>query len=217
MGSSLCRLYLVTPPILDPVTFVTPLSKALDVGGVAYVQLRLKPADKTMIYHACDVLRPVVQERNVAFIVNDHAQIAAQAGCDGVHIGQQDDSYAQARSWVGEKSIVGVTCHDDYHLAVNMATMGANYVAFGAFFFTTTKLSRTRPSLELLSWWQSSMSTPCVAIGGIKPENCAALVRRGAPLLAVMSGIWNHPTGPAEAVHAFNDVIRAESERMDVP
>jgi thiamine-phosphate pyrophosphorylase len=175
---------------------------------VASVQLRLKDVDDDAIRRACDVLRPVVQEREVAFIVNDRPDIAAECGADGVHVGQQDAAYHDARRMVGDDAIVGVTCHNSRHLAMTAAEAGADYVAFGAFFGSATKEPRFRAEPELLRWWAEVMTVPCVAIGGITVENAKVLVEAGADFLAVISGVWDHPDGPAAAVRAFNRVMR---------
>jgi thiamine-phosphate pyrophosphorylase len=202
-----CRLYLVTPPSFDPPRFRDALTQALDAGDVACVQLRLKDAADDDIKRACDILQPVAQRRGAAFLLNDRPDLAAQAGCDGVHVGQQDAPYDEARRLLGADRIVGVTCHDSRHLAVDAAEAGADYVAFGAFFPTTTKPSRYRPSLELLAWWGEIMTVPSVAIGGITPQNCAPLVAAGADFLAVVSAVWDHPEGPGAAVRDFNRAI----------
>jgi len=201
------RLYLVTPAALDPTVFRDQLAAALDAGDVAAVQLRLKDVDDDAIRRACDALRPVAQERDVAFILNDRPDLAAATGCDGVHVGQQDTPYAQARALMGADRIVGVTCHASRDLAMEAAEAGADYVAFGAFFPTTTKVSGHRADLEILEWWSEIMTVPCVAIGGITPQNCGPLVAAGADFLAVVSAIWNAPEGPAAAVQAFERAI----------
>jgi thiamine-phosphate pyrophosphorylase len=139
----------------------------------------------------------------VAVIMNDRPDLAARLGCDGVHIGQQDAPYAQARKAVGPDRMVGVTCHDSRHLAMEAAEQGADYVAFGAFFATHTKDAIARAELELLTVWQETMTTPCVAIGGITPDNCRPVVAAGADFLAVSAGVWAWPEGPAAAVRAF--------------
>src|SRR5690349_10375756 len=169
---SSCRLYLVSPPHLSAKNFIIPLREALDGGDVASFQLRLKHVDDDAIRRAADLLRPIVQAAGVAFILNDRPDLATELGCDGVHVGQEDAPYAEARRLMGPDRIVGVTCHDSRHLAMEAAEAGADYVAFGAFYPTTTKPSRYRPEPDLLAWWSEVMTVPSVAIGGITPENC---------------------------------------------
>ena len=145
----------------------------------------------------------------MALILNDDPDLAARLDCDGVHVGQSDASYAEARRRVGRDRIVGVTCHDSRHLAMEAAEQGADYVAFGAFFPTSTKDAPTRAEPEVLSVWQETMETPCVAIGGITPENARGLAAAGADFLAVSAGVWSHPAGAAAAVKALNAAIAA--------
>lgn len=202
-----CRLYLITPERLVPEAFAEVLAQALDGGDVACVQLRLKGVDDDAVRAAAQILAPVAQARNVAFLMNDRPDLAAETGCDGVHVGQQDTAYAEARAIVGEDAIVGVTCHDSRHLAMVAAEQGADYVAFGAFYPTATKDAIGHPDIDILSWWSEMMTVPSVAIGGITPANCPPLVRAGTDFIAVLSAVWNHVQGPAEAVKAFNRVI----------
>ena len=204
-----CRLYLVTPAALDPLVFKDELARALDGGDVACVQLRLKDVNDDVMRRACDILRPVATAREVAFLLNDRPDLAAACDCDGVHIGQQDAPYAEARRLMGPDRIVGVTCHDSRHLALVAAEAGADYVAFGAFYPTKTKPSNYRPQPELLEWWGDVMTVPSVAIGGITPENCVPLVQAGADFIAVVSAVWECPEGPGAAVAAFNRAIAA--------
>ncbi len=207
-----CRLYLVTPPAFDPDEFRHTLEAALGGGDVACLQLRLKGTGDDDVRRAARALMPLCHAQDVAFIVNDRPDLAAELGADGVHIGQDDADYASARGAVGSAAIVGVTCHDSKHLAYEAAERGADYVAFGAFFPTATKEPKTRADVELLRDWSMSMTVPCVAIGGITVENCAPLVAAGADFLAVVNGVWGFPAGPAAAVAAFNEIfIRAQS------
>ena len=202
-----CRLYLVTPPALQPEQFIAPLEAALGAGDVASFQLRLKDVSDADIVHAGRVLKPIVQRAGAALIVNDRPDLAVAIGADGVHIGQEDASYAEARAALGKERIVGVTCHNSRHLAIEAAEAGADYVAFGAFFSTVTKQPKTRCDVELLQWWAEMMVVPSVAIGGITVENCRPLIEAGVDFLAVSSGVWNFPEGPAAAVRAFNTLF----------
>ena len=204
-----CRLYLITPPALEPAHFAPLLESALDGGDVACVQLRLKDASDAQWRAAIAKLMPLVQARKVAFIINDHPALAAEMGADGCHVGQDDMPYAQARQTVGKNAIVGVTCHNSRHLAMVAGEAGADYVAFGAFFPTETKTASHTAEPEILEWWSAIFETPSVAIGGINAGNCAALVRAGADFLAVSAGVWAHPGGPGAGVKALNDAIKA--------
>jgi len=199
-----CRLYLITPQKIEPVAFAETLKRTLDAGDVASLQLRLKGASDDDVRRAAETLMPIAQAKNVAFLINDRPDLASELGADGVHIGQEDATYAQARAAVGPDKIVGVTCHNSRHLAMEAADAGADYVAFGAFYPTQTKEPKTRADPEILSWWSELMVVPCVAIGGITVENARPLIDAGADFLAVSSGVWDHPDGPAAAVKAFN-------------
>jgi len=205
MAEPLCRLYLITPPRLDDLAaFGRSLAHALDAGDVAALQIRLKGVPDDIVRAAVDALMPIAQARKVAVILNDRPDLAARTGCDGVHVGQDDAPLAEARRIVGKDRMVGVTCHDSLHLAMEAAEGGADYVAFGAFFPTTTKDAVTRADAELLTGWQQAMVIPCVAIGGITVATARALAAAGADFLAVSAGVWSHGDGPAAAVKAFN-------------
>jgi thiamine-phosphate pyrophosphorylase len=209
MAPPLCRLYLITPPRLDDLAaFGRVLAHALDAGDVAALQIRLKEAPDEVIAAAVDVLKPIAQARGVAVILNDRPDLAARLDCDGVHIGQDDVPYREARGLVGQDRMVGVTCHDSRHLAMQAAEAGADYVAFGAFFPTATKEAIGHPEPEILTIWQEIMEVPCVAIGGITVGTAAGLAAAGADFLAVSAGVWSHGEGPAAAVAAFNAEIR---------
>ena len=212
-----CRLYLITPPRFEPRAFADTLKAALDAGDVASLQLRLKdeneapPADDD-IRRATEALMPLAHARDVAFVVNDRPDLAMELGADGVHVGQNDMSYAEARKIVGVDRIVGVTCHASRHLAMEAGEAGADYVAFGAFYETDTKTPISRAEPEILTWWSETFVVPCVAIGGITVQNAAVLVRAGADFLAVSSGVWAHAEGPAAAVRAFDRIMSEESK-----
>lgn len=203
------RLYLIMPPAFDPAAFAPVLADALSGGDVACVQMRLKDVSDDDVLAAGKLLMPIVQAAGAAFIVNDRPDLAKALGADGVHVGQSDASYAEARRAMGPDAIVGVTCHDSRHLAMEAAEAGADYVAFGALFPTTTKDAPTVAPVELVQWWAEVMTTPCVAIGGITVENAAPVIKAGAEFLAVSAGVWAHPNGPRAAVAEFNALFDA--------
>jgi thiamine-phosphate pyrophosphorylase len=202
-----CRLYLITPPVL-PADFADQLAAALDAGDVAAVQLRLKDVPDAEVIRAIERLRPVAQSRDVAFLINDRPELAKQHGCDGAHVGQTDMKAPVARKILGDL-MLGVTCHGSRHLAMQAGEDGADYVAFGAFFPTTTKTPPAMADVETLAWWAEVMEVPCVAIGGITEKNCGPLVRAGADFLAVVGAVWGCPEGPAAGVKAM---VRAIAE-----
>ena len=202
-----CRLYLITPPHIELKSFAAVLEQTLAAGDVASLQLRLKDVADDVIGEAVRVLKPIAQKKEVAFILNDRPDLAADFDCDGVHVGQEDAPYDEARRFMGPNKIVGVTCHDSRHLALEAAEAGADYVAFGAFFPTSTKDAKTKAEIELVQWWAEIMEIPCVAIGGITVANAAPLIEAGADFLAVSSGVWDYAGGPAAAVREFNDLF----------
>jgi thiamine-phosphate pyrophosphorylase len=169
--------------------------------------LRLKDCDDAAIRRAARILRPLAQGRGVAFIMNDRPDLAAELDCDGVHIGEEDMPYAEARRLLGPDRIVGVTCGASRHRAIAAAEQGADYVAFGTFFPTTTKAAKHHADPEILQWWSETMIVPCVAIGGITQQNCGPLVAAGVDFLAVIGAVWSYPQGPDAAVRDFNAVF----------
>jgi len=204
-----CRLYLITPPNIGGEAtnkFYQILEPTLDAGDVACVQLRLKGSDDEL-RRTTEKLMPLVRKYDVAFIINDNALIASEYGCDGIHIGQTDMPYKKARELVGDNAIVGVTCHDSTHLAMQASEEGADYVAFGAFFFSSTKVSSFTPKTSILTDWSETTTVPCVAIGGITVDNCEIIVRAGADFIAVSNGVWGYKDGPVEAVKKFNKIF----------
>lgn len=201
-----CKLYLISPPAIDA-DFVDRLAQAFDGGPVAAFQLRLKGIDDHAIAALAEPLQRLCAEREVAFIVNDSIGLAKRLGADGVHLGQEDGDPRDARKQLGPKVQIGVTCHDSRHLAMEAGEAGADYVAFGAFYPTTTKETHHRPEPSILGWWTTLFELPCVAIGGITADNAAPLVAAGADFLAVSGAVWAHPQGPKAGVAAFGAVL----------
>jgi thiamine-phosphate pyrophosphorylase len=208
MSEAACRLYLITPPrVADPAVFARSVAEAAAGGDIGAFQLRLKDAPDAAIEAAVTAVRPVLRERGIPLILNDSPELAARFGCDGVHVGQDDPPAREARRLMGPRRVVGVSCHASRHLAIEAAEAGADYVAFGAFFPTATKTTTERADLEILEIWQEIMVVPCVAIGGLTPDNCRPIVAAGADFVAASSAIWNHPGGPKAAVADFNAAI----------
>lgn len=202
-----CGLYLISPPELDA-DFEDRLKAAFKGGPVAAFQLRLKHAADADVLAAAKRLIPICAAHDCAFILNDRMDLAKDSGADGVHLGQGDGDPRAARALLGPSAQIGVTCHDSRHLAMEAGEAGADYVAFGAFFPTTTKEAVHRPEPSILGWWSTLFEMPCVAIGGITPDNAKLLVDAGADFLAVCSAVWGHAEGPAAGVAAFGDVLR---------
>jgi len=204
-----CQLYLITPPRIDP-GFEEALAEALNAGEVAALQLRLKDHSLEEIRDLAPPLIALAQSMGVAVVMNDDPELAVALGCDGVHVGQGDAPAKAARAAIGPDRMLGVTCHDSRHLAMQAGEAGADYVAFGAFYPTVTKEAATRADPDILDWWSELFEIPCVAIGGINLDNARPLVEAGADFLAVSSGVWSHVDGPAAAVIAFHSLMRGE-------
>lgn len=221
-----CRLYLISPPTLAVGEFAKTLQSAVEAGDVAAFQLRLKDADDAQIVAAVKALLPICRNHGVAFILNDRVDLAAEMKVDGVHLGQEDMQTLQwghneiivsplsaARNILGDDISIGISCHDSGHLAMEAGEAGADYVAFGAFYPTQSKSPEAlakygTPTIELLQWWSTYTTVPCVAIGGMTPENCVPLVAAGADFIAAITAVWNHPEGARAAVKSFNKAIK---------
>jgi thiamine-phosphate pyrophosphorylase len=217
-----CRLYLISPPVIPDIgRFVEKLKGALGAGDVGCLQLRLKSPDGVSapdeeILTAAAAITPALRAAGVHFLINDRPDLARRAGADGVHIGQKDAAYVEARAALGPEATIGVTCHNSYDLAMRAGEAGADYVAFGAFFPTRTKEAPTRAEVSLIEDWTLATTVPCVAIGGINAENLGPLVRAGADFIAVSSAVWEAEEGPGAAVARLNEAIAAaRPERHD--
>jgi thiamine-phosphate pyrophosphorylase len=208
------KLYLISPPAIDLSEFRKALEEAFKAAQKNFIgsfQLRLKEADDATIINAIKELLPLCRDHEIAFILNDRPDLCAKLKADGVHLGQEDLEHMpirKAREIIGPDAVIGITCHASRHLAMEAGEQGADYVAFGAFYPTTSKPKEKlekwgAPTLELLEWWQAYMTLPSVAIGGITPSNCKPLVASGADFIAVIGAVWNHPQGPDVAIKEF--------------
>jgi thiamine-phosphate pyrophosphorylase len=199
------KLYLISPQEVGG-SFLDRLKTALEPGFAAAFQLRVKNVDEHELARLAEPLQRICADADVAFIVNDSMSLAKRLGADGVHLGQSDGDVREARALLGPSAQIGKTCHDSRHLAMEAGEAGADYVAFGAFHPTSTKPSDYRPDPSILTWWSTLFEIPCVAIGGITPENAKPLVEAGADFLAVCQAVWGKDN-PAAAVEAFGEVL----------
>lgn len=205
------RLYLITPSdVHDVPGFVKTVEAAAEGGDVASLQVRIKPdglIDEAKTRAVAEALLPACREREIALIINDSVDVCLETGADGVHLGHLDMRVKDARGRLGKQPIIGATAKNSRHVAMEAGEQGADYVAFGAFFPSETKADTVPADPELLSWWQTVMELPCVAIGGITPDRAKDISLAGADFVAVSAGVWAHPDGPAAAVAAFNAAL----------
>ncbi|WP_422061242.1 thiamine phosphate synthase [Sphingopyxis sp.] len=206
MTTNSCQLYLISPLDVGG-DFPAKLEEALAAAPVAAFQFRVKGVDQHEAARLAAPLQAICAAQNTAFIVNDDMALAKRLGADGVHLGQGDGDPREARRLLGPDAQIGVTCHDSRHFAMEAGEAGADYVAFGAFFPTTTKDVEHHPEPEILTWWQGLFELPCVAIGGITPDNAQVLIDAGADFLAVSSAVWANPEGAAAAVLQFDKLL----------
>ena len=202
-----CLLYLISPLDVGG-DFPDRLTAALDAGPVAAFQFRVKGLEQHEAARLAEPLQAICAARDVAFIVNDDVALAKRLDADGVHLGQGDGDPRDARRELGANAQIGVTCHASRHMAMEAGEAGADYVAFGAFYPTTTKAVEHHAEPEILEWWQGMFELPCVAIGGITVDNARVLIDAGADFLAVSGAVWAHPDGPAAAVQAFSALLK---------
>ena len=206
-GHGPCSLYLISPQDVGG-GFPDRLKAALEPGIASAFQLRVKNFDEHELARLAEPLQQICGDAGVAFIVNDSVSLAKRLGADGVHLGQGDGDIREARALLGPSAQIGRTCHDSRHLAMEAGESGADYVAFGAFYPTTTKPSDYRPDPSILRWWSTLFEVPCVAIGGITADNGKPLVEAGADFLAVCQAVWGKDD-PSAAVAGFSDLLRS--------
>lgn len=207
------QLYLISPLDVGG-DFSARLERTLAAGArrhgdlVTAFQFRVKDIDQHEAARLAAPLQAICAAHDVAFIVNDSVALAKRIKADGVHLGQDDGSPRDARAELGREAQIGVTCHASRHLAMEAGEAGADYVAFGAFFPSSTKDKgdAERPEPELIQWWSQLFEIPCVAIGGITPGNCQPLIEAGADFLAVSHAIWGGDE--VAAIEAFAKVMR---------
>ena len=206
-NKSSTKLYLITPSKININKFAVSLDEVLKTSLVSCLQLRLKDVKDKDIIEAARILKPICSNYNVPFILNDRLDLVRELETDGVHLGQEDASISEARKLLGPNAIIGASCYNSKHRAMEAAEAGANYVAFGAFFDTKTKNPKTRAKINTIKDWVFISNVPCVAIGGINPSNCIELVSAGVDFLAVIGCIWNSNEDPKSAINKFKKII----------
>ena len=203
----LTKLYLISPPDININEFIFSLDDVLNTGLVSCFQLRLKNVKDEDIIESAKALKPICNKYHVPFILNDRLDLVNKVEADGVHLGEDDDSILEARKLLGPKAIIGASCYNSKHLAMEAAEEGADYVAFGAFFATITKDPKTKADINIIKDWTLISNIPCVAIGGINSSNCKELVDAGVDFIAVVGSIWNKNDDPKSAINKFKSII----------
>lgn len=191
----MAQIYLISPPQIELKDFSLKLEKALKTGLAPAFQLRLKNYSPLEIKNFSQEIKKICDDNNCLFLLNDFYEIALEVDASGVHVGIDDKKISQIRQNSPKNFIIGASCYDSKHLAMEAGEQGADYISFGAFFETKTKISRGKPSVEILNWASEILNLPIVAIGGINDKNCGELIKNGADFLAVISYVWQHPQG----------------------
>jgi thiamine-phosphate pyrophosphorylase len=196
----MAQIYLISPPQIELKDFSLKLEKALKTGLVPSFQLRLKNYSSPEVKKISQEIKKICDNNNCLFLLNDFYEIALEVGASGVHVGIDDKKISQIRQNSPKNFVIGASCYDSKHLAMEAGEQGADYISFGAFFETQTKISRGKPTFEILNWASEILNLPIVAIGGINDKNCSELIKNGADFLAVISYVWQHPLGVDMAI-----------------
>ena len=202
------QIYLISPPKIELKTFLPRLEKALKTNLVPVFQLRLKEYSNSELTQIAKEIKKICDNNNCLFLLNDSLEIALNISANGVHLGAEDGSILSARKNSPENFLIGASCYDSRHLAMEAGEQGADYLSFGAFFESKTKKSRGKPSLEILEWSNEILNLPTVAIGGITADNCAPLVKSGTDFISVISYVWDHPEGEEAALIKLSQVCK---------
>jgi len=203
----MAQIYLISPPQIELKDFSLKLEKALKTGLVPSFQLRLKNYSLSEIKKISQEIKKICDNNNCLFLLNDFYEIALEVGASGVHVGIDDKKISQIRQNSPKNFVIGASCYDSKHLAMEAGEQGADYISFGAFFETQTKISRGKPTVEILNWASEILNLPIVAIGGINDKNCGELIKNGADFLAVISYAWQHPKGVEVAIKNLNQQL----------
>ena len=197
-------IYLISPQKIRGSSFYVVLNKILKTKKVKYFQLRLKKISTSKLIKISKKVKKIVKKNNVKFLINDNPIVAKIVNADGCHIGQKDMDLMYARKILGKNKIIGVTCHNSKKFAEKAKKHGANYVAFGSFFKSSTKKTAVRANLQILRWAKKKINMPTVAIGGINSSNYKKVLLNGANYIACSSYIWNNKKiDPVSAINKF--------------
>ncbi|MDD4929343.1 MAG: thiamine phosphate synthase [Gallionella sp.] len=208
MQQRIIGLYVITPEEPDTAKLQRQVKLALQ-GGARVLQYRNKLGNAALRMEQARALRQLTREFAVPFIINDDVVLAGQVDADGVHLGGDDGSIAAARHALGFDKMIGVSCYNDFSLAQDAADLGADYIAFGAFFASTIKPCAPVATPDLLNRARREIDLPLVAIGGITAANGASLLEAGAGALAVISAVFSAPDIEG-ATRDFSNLFKAD-------
>ena len=197
-------IYLISPKKIRGIRFYKELNDVLKTNKVKYFQLRLKKISTLNLIKISKKVKKITKKNNVKFLINDKPLVAKTIGADGCHIGQKDMNFITARKILGKKKIIGLTCHNSKKLALKAKKYGANYVAFGSFFKSSTKKTAFRANLQILRWAKKKINMPTVAIGGINSSNYKKILSNRANFIACSNYVWNNKKlDPVSAINKF--------------
>jgi len=197
-------IYLISPRKIRGLNFYKELNEVLKTNKIKYFQLRLKKTSIPNLLKISKKVKKIVKKNNVKFIINDRPLVAKMVGANGCHIGQKDMDFISARKILGKNKIIGVTCHNSKKLALKAKKNGANYVAFGSFFKSSTKKTTYKANLAILRWAKKKISMPTVAIGGINNSNYKKILSNKADFIACSNYVWNNKKlDPVSAINKF--------------
>ena len=197
-------IYLISPQSIRGIKFYNQLDQVLKTKKVKYFQLRLKKISTLDLIKIAKKIKKITKKNKVKLLINDDPFVAKTIDADGCHIGQKDLNYISSRKILGKKKIIGITCHNSKKLALDAKKIGANYIAFGAFFKSSTKKTKYNANLALLRWSKKKINIPTVAIGGINNSNYKKVLSNGAKLIACSGYIWNNEKlDPVSAIKKF--------------
>ncbi len=198
-------IYLISPQKIKGNKFYNKLDQVLKTNKVKYFQLRLKKISNLNLIKISKKIKKITRKNNVKFLINDKPSVAKTVDANGCHIGQKDMNFTVSRKILGKNKIIGVTCHNSKKLALKAKRYGANYIAFGSFFKSSTKKTAYKANLAILRWAEKKISMPVVAIGGINSSNYKKILASGANFIACSNYIWNNKKlDPVSAINKFN-------------
>ena len=200
-------IYLISPSKIDIKTFPGILSQVLETQAVNVFQLRLKNYRDSDLISITSLLYKICIKKNVTFILNDRIDIAKKLDVDGVHLGKEDGSITYARNILGNQKIIGSSCYNNKSLSIKSQNLGANYVAFGAFFKTETKKNTTKIVLSDFKNIRRNINIPIVGIGGLNKFNLKKLIYFKPDFLAFCSSIWNTKKTPQIEIKSIKNVL----------